>query len=124
MAGVESAGVDGGIRHSGFPAADLPDGVFHQPSHALLRQEASAGLLQRGEMRQRLETDDLAKLGTVLQQLADAAIVLLLELLEHEAGEQLGLRELFGAVDVRIVAESVLAGGQRDHRHIPWRLAG
>ena len=45
-----------------------------------------------------------------------------LEFLEHQTGEELGLCELLGAVLVRIVAEGFLAGGQRDHRHLPWRL--
>jgi hypothetical protein len=75
-------------------------------------------------VRHGLEPDRLAQVRAVGQQLADAAIVLLLELLEDQAGKQLWLSELAGTVNVGIVAESFLAGSQRDHRHLPWRLAG
>src|SRR5258708_25342852 len=104
--------------------ADASRRVVQNLADALLLEQPAAGLLQRGVMRRRGQADCFTEFRAVEEQLADAAIVLLLELLEDEAGEELWLRELFGAVDVGIVAKSFLAGRQRDDRHIPWRFAG
>src|SRR5579862_4488233 len=86
-------------------------------------EQTYAGLLQRGEVRDESQAQRLTQRRPLEQELGDAAIVLLLELLEHQAGEELRLGELVWTGLVGIVAEGFLAGGQRDPRHRPWRLA-
>lgn len=122
--GVKAGGVCGGVPDGSLAAVDSTHRVAQQPANAILFQQSSAGLVQRGVVRHRRQTDALRQLRAIDQPPPDATIVLLLEFLEHQAGEQLRLGELFGAVDVRVVAERFLAGSQRNHRHIPWRLTG
>src|SRR4051812_43649109 len=75
-------------------------------------------------MRDVLQTQHLAQVGEIKEQLPDTAIVFALMLLKNKTGEELGLSEFPGTVFVGVVAKGVLAGSQRDHRHIPWRFAG
>jgi hypothetical protein len=124
VVGIESAGVARGVGDDPALAEDAPQRAPQGATHGFQSQQSSAGLLQGRVMRDALQAQDLAQVGAVEEELPDAAIIFPLVLLENQAGEQLRLGERLGAVFVGVVAKGVLAGGQRDHRHIPWRLAG
>lgn len=91
----------------------------------LLRLEQSgAGFLQRGVMGDLLEADGLAELRVVLQERDDAAIVLLLMSLEHQACKELRLGILLGCKTMGVCRQLFLSGGIGHQQHLPWRFAG
>jgi len=124
MAGIKTAGITGGVGHVAPALKNAVNRIGQELAHSGQREQPTARLLQRCPMGHALEADRFAQVRGVEQKLPDAAVVLFLELLEHEAGKEPRLRELLGTVYVGVVAEGFLAGGQRDHRHLPWRLAG
>src|SRR5690606_38152151 len=67
-----------------------------QLMHLLRLEQSDAGFLKRGVMGDLLEADGLAKPRVILQERNDAAIVLLLMDLEHQACKELGLGILPG----------------------------
>ena len=81
-----------------------------------------AALLQGGEVRDRLEGQRLAQVGQVVQQRGHAAVVGLEEDLEDQAGEQLRLGELLGAVLVGVGAQGDLGGAEGPRGHGYRRL--
>ena len=131
MVGIKPAGISRGVLDRLAAIADALNRIVNQFTNMLLLQQPSARFLQRRIVRDGFEADDLSQIRAVEQQLADAAIVLLLKVLEHQAGKQLTstssvesrLRELVRTVDVRIIAEGLLAGLERHRSHRPWRLA-
>lgn len=118
--GVEAAGIAGRVRHLLLPAADAAHGVGQQHAHVLELQQPLAGFLQGGEMRSGLEFDRDLQVVAVGQQRRRPAIVFFLELLEHQAGEQLRLGELLGRKLVRIKRQTALADRQGFENHPPW----
>ena len=67
--------------------------------------------MQGGPVRRAAQAQDAAQVGQVGQQLGDAAVVVLGEDFEDQAGEELGLGILLGTVLVVVVAQGRLPGG-------------
>ena len=82
------------------------------------------GFLQRREMRHTVEAQSLAQLRMVRQLCNDATIIGLEEVLQHQAGEQLMLREFLGTVRVRVEWQHALCGDKRRPRHGLRRFTG
>jgi len=124
VAGVESGRVAGRVPHARAVAAEhASHGPVEQLAEVTHRQQAARGLVERGEVRDRLgagEPDRRAQLGRVAQQGRDAAVVLALVLLEDEAGEELMLGELPRAERARVGGEAGLGGRVGLLHHPPW----
>ena len=67
------------------------DGGVEETTCATEAQQASACLLERGEMGDVTQTEAVTQVGAIAEQGGDAAIVRLEENFEDQASEQLGL---------------------------------
>lgn len=125
---LQPRAIDGGQRD-----ASLADSVPHCPLEHRVehrsardgRQESGGGLPESGEVEDGPHADLAGKLWVVGQMIGQAAVVEAQELLEHQAGQQLGLGELLGAVLVSVRRDG-LVGGLQDpawgsgRRHISY----
>src|SRR5450432_3487460 len=75
-------------------------------------------------MRNFLQADRCRQVWAVAQNLNDAAIVGLEELLEHQTREELVLSEIFAAETAGIGDQRFPRHRQCFQRDLPWRLAG
>ena len=66
----------------------------------------------------------VAQITAIAQQGRQLAIVELQELFQHQAGEQLRLRELLGAESMAIIRQAQTARQMRDDEHSPRRFGG
>lgn len=76
--------------------------------------------LQRGVVRDGLESQIAHEIRHVLQQRDHAAVILALMGLQHEQCEELVLGELAGAEPGRVSRQRRRRDRQRFHRHLPW----
>lgn len=95
-----------------FPAQHAAHGAAQQTFDPSCREQPSGSLLQRGKMRDLLQAQNRTQFGQVGQILANAAIVGLKEDLQHQAGEQLGLRVDLWTVEVRVLTKCCRSDGQ------------
>ena len=122
---LEAAAVDG--RQLDAPAqqsglAGKSHGFVEQSIGRAAGEQSVGRLLQRGEMRHALQVDSRSQFRAVGQQRRQAAIVNPHKLLEHKAGEQLMLRELFRAEAMCILGQRPPARLVRHQQHPPWRF--
>jgi hypothetical protein len=112
--------IDGGRRDP--PPADLPPhrllqhGVEHRAGRGRLEQPGG-GLLEGGVVGDGHQPDQRREAGVVGQVLGQPAVIEAREVLEHQAGHELGLGKLLGAELVPVRGESPagrLVGGQED----------
>ncbi len=80
--------------------------------------------LQHGPVRHSFEFDDGPQIRGVDEQLHDATIVQLLELIKHEAGEQLVLGELLEAEAMGGGWQDLACGDVGRLQQLPHRLGG
>jgi hypothetical protein len=109
----------------------LEHGVEHPPRRRG-RQQSLGRLLEGREVRHCPQPDLAGQVGVVDEMLGQTAVVEVRELLEHQAGQQLGLSELLGA-ELVAMRRNGLAGGfvgdlQNPARrfaclHIPYYVA-
>lgn len=91
--------------------------------HALDRsipQQRAFFLLECGEVGNFLQADLLAKCGTIVQNLADAAIIGLEELAQNQTREELRECEILAAEAVPVFRKRPSSGFQRHRSHPPW----
>jgi len=81
-------------------------------------------LLHGGEARGRDQLEGTAPVGRVLPMGHQPSIIGLQEGLQHQAGEELMLRELLGAGAMAVGGQHGPSDDPRRHKHLPWRLAG
>jgi hypothetical protein len=84
------------------------------------RQQPICGTLERRVVRRERHVDRFSPLRAVEQELLDAAVVLPLVLLEHEAGEKLRQREVVSAELGAVLREGVRADVVGRQQHPPW----
>lgn len=120
---IQPGGVEGGTLDPPAAFQETSDRRGQQTASHGLAEQAPAGLLERGEMRNRAESQDTAKIRVILQQVGDAAIVCLEEGLEDEAGKQLWLRIPLRTEFVRVQRQPLVADYQRLYRNAYGRLA-
>jgi hypothetical protein len=100
---LHAGAIDGRQRDAPLPDAvpqgALEDGVEHLPARDG-GQEPHGGLLEGGIVRHRAQADLAAEFGIIGQVRRQPAVVEAQELLEHQAGQELGLGELLGAEPV------------------------
>ena len=90
----------------------------------LAGQQVPAGLLQRREVRHAVEPEHFAQFRMIGQMRDDAPIVGLQEVLQHQTGEQLMLRELLRTVGMRVEWQHALSRDERRPRHRLRRFTG
>ena len=85
-------------------------------------QESLCCLLQRAMVGNVRELNGRCQLRRVLQELLDAPIVAVQELLEYQAGEQLRLRVRLGTELMRVVRQRQLANQIADQQNLLGRF--
>ena len=91
------------------PQRPVEHGVEHLRGRGRL-QEPGGGLLEGGEVGDGPQADQAAEVGVVGQVRGEPAVVEAQELLEHQAGQELGLGELLGAELVSVRGEGLTGG--------------
>ena len=81
-------------------------------------------LLQRRKMRHALEPQHFTQLRMIGQMRDDAPIIGLQKVLQHQASEELMLRELLRTVGMRVEWQHPLSGDERRPRHRLRRFTG
>jgi hypothetical protein len=124
---LESAGIHRDDRGRSAQQPALHGLLHHRLEHRAgggTPQQSRGGLLQRGEVRDTREADGLAQIRTVGEECGHAAIIQIEHRLEHEAREELRLRESLGAEAMGVGRKRLFCNRQRRAHHLPWRLAG
>jgi hypothetical protein len=127
VAGFHPGAVDG--RRRDPPLADLAprrpveDGVEHGPAGGRLEQPRR-GLLEGGEVGYDLRVDLPGQVGMIGEVVGQPAIVEARELLEHQAGQELGPGELLGAEPVPVSGKGLTGGVVGDPQDAARGLAG
>ena len=127
MARLQARAVDGRQGDAEPPHSILErpseHGVEH-PAAGRRRQEPPGGLLEGRVVRDGLQPDQGTEVGVVGEVRSQPAIVEARELLEHQAGQELGLDELLGAELVPVRREGLAGRLVSDLKHPARRFAG
>ena len=116
--------VDGRRSDATAAAVVQANRAFQHALHGLRRQQVPTGLLQRREVRHSLEPQHLAEIRMISELCDHASIIGLPEVLQHQTGEQLMLREHLGAVAMSVEWQYALGCVERRPRHRLRRFAG
>jgi hypothetical protein len=82
------------------------------------------GFLERREVRHAVEPEHLAQIRMIGQVRNNASIVRFQKVLQHQASEELVLRELLRAIGMRVARQHALRRNQRRPRHRFRRFTG
>ena len=122
--GLHAGGVGGGGFDAPLSAVMLPHRRVQELAHAGKRQQTPRSFLQRGEVRNAAQLQQLAKRRMIGQMGHHTSIIRLQEVLQHQTGEQLMLGELLGAATMRVRRQRAPRHGQRRQHNLPRRFTG
>jgi hypothetical protein len=123
---LQTGAIDGG--QSNTPLANPVDQcpLEHRVEHPACRcgeEQSPGGLVEGREVWHRPHPDQIAKVRMVGEVLGQSAVVEAGELLQYQAGHQLGLSELLRAVFVPICGKAFAGGIVGDLQNAPRRFA-
>lgn len=121
--GFEARGVDRRAGHAALASQVLANRRVEQASGGKAGQESLRGFLQRRVMRDFFQPQCLDERWAIGEMRDDAPIVRLQEVLQHQAGKKLVLRELLRTTAMRIRRQRLLGRCQRRQNHRPRTLA-
>jgi hypothetical protein len=118
--------VDSRQRHTPLadPVAERPlEHSVEHPAARESRQETRSGLLEGREVWYLFHPDLTSQIAVVAEMNSQAAVIEAQELLEYQAGEQLGLRELLRAKLMPVRGKSLRGRIVRDLKNPAWGFA-
>ena len=124
--GLKAAGINGRQADALFHHAHLPrlgKAVGQHPPNARQLEQPSRRFLERREIGRRRQIDYCSQGRAVRQQTFRPAVIQLQKFLEHQAGEQLMLRELLGAATMTVGRQAASSHATRHQKHPLGRLA-
>ena len=123
---LQTGAIDGGQRNTPLadPVEQCP--LEHRVEHPACRcgeEQSSGGLVEGREVWHRPHPDQVGKVRVVGEVFGQSAVVEAGELLEYQAGHQLGLSKLLRAVFVPIRGKGLAGGIVGDLQNAPRRFA-
>ncbi len=113
----QTRGIDGRPLHPFLATQMEPHGGRQKFSNGRRPQQPLRRFLERGEVWDHAQFQQVAERGMVFELGRQAAVVDLQKVLEHQAREELVLRELLGTEAVRVIGQRPPRRRQRRPRH-------